>query len=319
MKNFSEILNEAKKCPQKRIAIAVAQDPEVLEAAKSCQENGIASTILIGDIAEMKKIASERKINLNDFETIHEPDYETAAKRAVFMCHTGKADILMKGAVPSAIILKAALDKTGGLRTGRTLSSVAVFESPYFDRLILMSDPAMNITPSFEQKINMVKNAVCVARVIGLETPKVAVVCGQELINTDMPSTVDAALLCKMAERGQITNCVIDGPLSLDLALSMESAHAKGVAGEVAGQADILVLANIEAANVLYKAMVFLGGGKTAALVVGAKVPIIFTSRSDTAETKLWSVALSVLMTSIGEDRHTVQPDISETISKPAI
>lgn len=301
MKSISEMMNEAKKCPQKRVVIAAAQDPEVLEAAKSCHENGIASMILIGDTVEMQKIASDRKINLNDFEVIHETDKEAAAKRAVFMCHSGEADILMKGAVHSSVLLKPALDKATGLRTGRTLSHVTVFQSTYNNRLMLMTDPAMNIIPTFGQKVNMVENAVCVARAIGIDTPKVAVVCGQELVNPDMPSTVDAALLCKMAERGQIKNCVIDGPLSLDLALSREAARSKDVTGEVAGQADILVLANLEAANVLYKALVFFAGAKTTGAIVGAKVPIVFTSRSDTYEVKLGSVALSVLIASKNE------------------
>lgn len=311
MKSFAEMLDEAKKCPPKRVVIAVAQDPEVLEAARSCQENGIARAILIGDSVEMKKIASDRKINLNDFEVVHETDKEAAAKRAVFMCHTGKADILMKGAVHSPVVLKPALDKTTGLRVGRTLSHVAVFESPHYDRLMMMSDAGMNIMPTFEQKVDMVKNAVCVARALNIEIPKVAIVCGQELVNTDMPSTVDASLLCKMAERGQIKNCLIDGPLSLDLALSREAARAKGVAGQVAGQADILVLANIDAANVLYKSLVFFGGAKITGVVVGAKAPIIITSRSDSYEAKMASVAVSVLITSKGELRQPVKPDVS--------
>lgn len=313
MKSFDEMLEEAKKCPPKKVVIAVAQDGEVLEAARACHINGIAEAILIGDTVEMKRIASEKKINLNEFEVVHEPDNEAAAKRAVFMCHTGKADILMKGAVPSPVVLKPALDKTTGLRLGRTLSHVAVFESPGYERLMILSDAGMNIMPTFEQKVDMVKNAVCAARALNIEKPKVAIVCGQELVNTDMPSTVDAALLCKMAERGQIKNCLIDGPLSLDLALSKESAHAKGVAGPVAGQADILVLANIDAANVLYKALVFLGGAKITGVVVGAKAPIIITSRADSYETKMASVAFSVLITSKGELRQPVQPGVTDS------
>ncbi len=304
MKSFIEMLNEAKKCPPKRVVIAVAQDPEVLEAARSCQKSGIARAVLIGDIVDMKKIASERKINLDDFEVAHETDSETAVKRAVFMCHTGKADILMKGAVATPVVLKPALNKTTGLRTGRILSHVAVFESPYYNKLMLMTDAGLNIMPTFEQKVDMVKNAICVARALDIACPKVAVVCGQELVNMDMPSTVDAALLCKMVERGQIKNCVIDGPLSLDLALSEEAARAKGIQGEVAGKADILVLSNIDAGNVLYKSLVFFGGAKITGVVVGAKVPIIVTSRSDSYEAKLASVAVSVLISSKDEARY---------------
>jgi len=310
MKTFTELLDEAKKCPPKRVAIAAAQDGEVLEAAKACQENGIAQAVLVGDTVEISKTAQERNIDIKDFETVHEPDIEEAVKRAVLMVHTGKADMLMKGAVQSPTILKAVLDKNIGLRNGRTLSHVAVFESPAYDRLILMTDAGMNIMPTFEQKVDMVENAVKVAAALQIENPKVAVIAGLELVNPDMPSTVDAALLSKMSERGQIKDCVIDGPLALDLALSKESARAKGVTSPVAGQADILVLANIDAANVLYKALVFLGGAKITGLVVGAKAPVILTSRADSHESKLVSVAIGVLMTSKDTGKVSM-PDIN--------
>lgn len=302
MKSFTELIEAAKECPSKTVAVAVAEDPEVLEAAKACRDNGIANVILVGDAEKIEKIALERKISLDKFEVINEHGVEQAARRAVLLAHTGKADIIMKGAVNTPVVLKAVLDKDIGVRSGATLSHVAVFESPYYDRLLLLTDAGMNINPTFEQKIDMVNNAVCVARSLRIAKPKVAVVCGQELVNPDMPSTVDAALLCKMAERGQIKNCLIDGPLSLDLALSKESALTKGVGGEVAGQADILVLANIEAANVLYKALVCLGKSWITGVVVGALAPVIVTSRSDSAEAKLASVAVSVLITSKGSN-----------------
>ena len=309
MRTFAEMIDAAKKCPPKTVAIAVAQDPEVLEAAKACKENGIAEPILIGDAYLIEKIAKERKIDINQYEVVNEPDIESAVKRAVLMVHTGKADILMKGAVQSPIVLKAVLDKNIGLRLGRTLSHVAVFESPNYDRLMILTDAGMNIMPTFEQKVDIVKNAVCAAKSLKIEIPKVAIIAGQELVNADMPSTVDAALLSKMAERGQIKDCIIDGPLSLDLALSKDSARAKGVVGHVAGQADILVLPNIDAANVLYKALVFLGKAKITGVVVGAKVPIIITSRADSYETKMASVAFSRLITSKGDLTESLSGD----------
>jgi phosphate butyryltransferase len=312
VKNFAELLAEAKKCPPKKVAVAVAEDPEVLEAVRECKQAGIADAVLVGDAVKIHEIASERNININDFEVIHEPDTESAVRRAVLLVHTGKADIVMKGAVQSPELLKAALDKNIGLRTGRTLSHVAVFEAPGYDRLMIMTDAGMNIMPTFQQKVDMVKNAVCVARSLKIEMPKVAVISGIELVNPDMPSTVDAALLSKMNERGQIKNCIIDGPLALDLALSKESARAKGVTSPVAGQADILVLANIDAANVLYKGLVFLGRAKITGIVVGAKAPVILTSRADTHEAKLVSVAISVLMTS----KEPAAPEEFETAGK---
>jgi phosphate butyryltransferase len=307
MKSFKELLEAAKKCPPKKVAIAVAQDYNVLEAAKACQDNGIAEVILVGDAGEISRIAREHKININAFEVVHEPDIEAAVRRAVLMVHTGKADMVMKGAVQTPILLKAVLDKNIGLRTGRVLSHVAVFEAPGYDRLMLLTDAGMNIMPTFAQKVDMVKNAVCVAKALKIETPKVAVIAGQEMVNPDMPSTVDAAMLSKMAERGQIRDCIIDGPLALDLALSKESARAKGVTSPVAGHADILVLGNIDAANVLYKALVFLGGAKITGLVVGAKAPIILTSRADSHEAKLASVAIGVLITSKDSSVTSVQ------------
>lgn len=312
VRNFVELFAAAQKCPVKTVAIAVAQDGESLEAARACKDSGIARAILVGDTAEMEKIALERKIDLKNFEIIHEPEPEEACHKAVMLARTGKADMILKGAVPSPVVLKAVLDKTTGIRTGATLSHITVFESPWYERMMLMTDAGMNINPTFAQKVDMVKNAVEAARSLDIEKPKVAIVCGQELVNQNMPSTLDAALLCKMAERGQIRNCLVDGPLSLDLALSPEAARAKGIRGEVAGRADILVLPNIDAANVLYKSLVFLGKAKITGVVVGAKVPVIITSRSDSHEAKLASVAVSVLISSSKIAGEMVPKDIKK-------
>jgi len=300
LKSFTDILKEAKKCPPKKVAIAVAQDGEVLEAARECQENGIANAVLVGDADEIDRIARERDIDISSFEVINEPEIEDATRKAVMMVHNGEADMVMKGAVPSPTVLRAVLDKNIGLRTGKVLSHVAVFEAPGYNRLMLMTDAGMNIKPTFAQKVDMVKNAVFVAKSLGIQYPKVALISHMELVNPDMTSSIDAGMLCKMAERGQIKGCIIDGPLALDLALSKESARAKGVNSPVAGQADILVLDNIDAANVLYKALVFLGGAKITGLIVGASAPVILTSRADSSEAKLVSVAIGVLMANKG-------------------
>lgn len=296
MKSFTDILREAQKCPPKKVAIAVAQDGEVIEAAKECQDDGIADMVLIGDAAEIIRIAAERNIDVNDFTVINEPEKDDAVKRAVQMVHSGEADMVMKGSVNSPSILSMVLDKNIGLRTGNFLSHVAVFEAPGYNRLMLMTDAGMNIKPTFVQKVDMVKNAVSVAKSLRIENPKVAIISHMEFVNPGMTSSVDAGMLSKMAERGQIKDCIVDGPLALDLALSKEAARAKGVKSPVAGQADILVLDNIDAANVLYKALVFLGGAKITGLIVGASAPIILTSRADSSEAKLVSVAIGVLM-----------------------
>ncbi|OPX84310.1 MAG: Phosphate acetyltransferase [Pelotomaculum sp. PtaB.Bin104] len=301
MKSFTDILEAAKKCPPKKVAIAVAQDGEILEAARECQENGIAKTVLVGDADEIARIASERGIDISSMEVINEPEVEDAVKKAVMMVHNGEADMVMKGAVQSATVLRGVLNKNYGLRTGKVLSHVAVFDSPGYNRLMLMTDAGMNIKPTFAQKVDMVKNAVFVAKSLGMNNIKVAIIAHMELVNPDMTSSIDAGMLSKMAERGQIKDCIIDGPLALDLALSKEAARAKGVKSEVAGQADILVLDNIDAANVLYKALVFLGGAKITGLIVGASAPVILTSRADSSEAKLVSIALGVLMANKGK------------------
>ncbi|MDD4169534.1 MAG: phosphate butyryltransferase [Desulfotomaculaceae bacterium] len=301
MKSFTDILEAAKKCPPKKVAIAVAQDDQVLEAARDCQESGIAKAVLVGDAEKITRIAGERNIDLSGLEVINEPEIEDAVKKAVMMVHDGEADMVMKGAVQSPTVLKGVLNKNFGLRTGKVLSHVAVFESPGYNRLMLMTDAGMNIKPTFAQKVDMVKNAVSVAKSLDMKNIKVAIIAHMELVNPDMSSSIDAGMLSKMAERGQIKDCIVDGPLALDLALSMESARAKGVKSAVAGQADILVLDNIDAANVLYKALVFLGGAKITGLVVGASAPVILTSRADSSEAKLVSVAIGVLMANRGK------------------
>ncbi len=301
MKNFTELFAEAQKCRTKTAAIAVAQEGEVLAAVDECFDRGIAKSILVGNSSEIVRIAKERKINLEKFEIINENEPEDAVRKAVELVNEGKAEILVKGAVKSPIYLRGILDKNSGLRTGRGLSHVTVFEATGYDRLILMTDAGLNIMPTLEQKIDMVKNSVCVARSLKIEKPKVAVVSGQELVNPDMPHTIDAAILSKMAERGQIKDCIIDGPLSLDLALSEDAALAKGVDSPVAGHADILVLANIDAANVLYKAIGFLARMKITGMIVGAKAPAILTSRADSHEAKMASIAVGVLLASKGE------------------
>ncbi|WP_083779195.1 bifunctional enoyl-CoA hydratase/phosphate acetyltransferase [Thermincola potens] len=308
MKDFQELLAEARKCRPKRAAIAVAQDGGVLAAARECYEMGIAESVLVGDAAEISRIARERKIDISNFEVINEVEPEDAVRRAVQLVREDKADILVKGAIKSPVYLKGILDKNTGLRVGRGLSHVTVFEAKAYNRLMLMTDAGLNIMPTLEQKIVMVKNAVCVARSLKIPQPKVAVISGQELVNPDMPSTIDAAILSKMAERGQIKDCIIDGPLSLDLALSKEAALAKGVVSPVAGQADILVLPNIDAANVLYKSIGFLAGANIIGLIVGAKVPATLPSRADSHETKMASIAMAVLFASKEEEKLQLSP-----------
>jgi phosphate butyryltransferase len=200
----------------------------------------------------------------------------------------------MKGNVPTAVLLKAVLNKEFGLRTGHVLSHVAAFEIPDYNRLIFVTDAAMNIAPDLNQKVQIVKNAVNVARSLGIECPKVAPLAAVEVVNPDMQATLDAAVLTQMNARGQIQNCQIDGPLALDNAVSAFAAEHKGIVSEVAGQADILLVPTIEVGNVLYKSLIYFAKAKVGAVIAGAKAPIVLTSRADSAESKLYSLAVAV-------------------------
>lgn len=295
-RNFDEILSLAKARPGARVSVAAAEDPEVLEAIRDAKAMGFGSAVLVGDRDRIKAAADEVGLDLSDIEIIHEPDNIAAARRAVELVSTGSANVLMKGLIGTADLLRAVLDKEIGLRTGRLLSHVAVVQSSKFSRLILMTDGAMNIAPTLEEKADIIRNAVTVASAIGIEMPKVAALAAVELVNPKMQATIDAACLAKMADRGQIKGCIVDGPLGLDNAVSPDAASHKGVGGPVAGNADILLVPDIEAGNVLYKAWRYWADIEAAGVIAGAAAPIVLTSRSDPARARVLSLAVGILM-----------------------
>lgn len=297
LKSLQEVLVAAKaKGGNKVIAVAVAEDKEVLSAIKDAIELGLATAILVGDAEKIALAAVAVGLDLQGVEVIDEARPVFAARMAVSLVSSGRAQMLMKGLVNTADIMRAVLDKEIGLRTGRVISHVAVIEPRGYGRLLLMTDGGMVIAPDLQQKAQMVENAVGVARKLGNECPKVAVITAFEQVNMDMPATVDAALLAKMAERGQIKNCIVDGPIALDAAVSKEAAAHKGMQSPVAGEADVLLVPAIETGNVMYKTLVYLGGAEVAGVIAGAAAPIILTSRSDTPKAKLYSIATAVLM-----------------------
>jgi phosphate butyryltransferase len=296
MKSFDEILNKVKVSERKKIAVAAAQDEPVLEAVKNAIELGIAEAILIGDSEKIKDICADINLDVNDLEIIHEPDNNKAALKAVELVSTGKAHMVMKGLLETATILKAVLNKEIGLRTGKLMSHVAVFEVPGYDRLILLTDAALNMYPDLKAKVDIVNNAVAVAQAIDIAEPKVAAICAVEVVNPDMPATIDASLLAKMNDRGQIKGCIVDGPFAVDNALSEEAARHKKISSPVAGKADILLLPNIEAGNVMYKTLTYTTKSKNGGIIVGAAAPVILTSRADSPESKLNSIALAALV-----------------------
>lgn len=297
-KGFDSIISKTGECGMKTVAVAVAQDSAVLEAVQAAKERKIANAILVGDEAKIKEIAASIHMDLSGFEIIHEPDMIQASLKAVKLAHDGKADMYMKGLVDTKNFLKSVLDKEVGLRTGKPLSHVAVFEIPMIDRLLFLTDVAFMTYPTLEDKVHIINNTVPVARACGIDCPKVAPLAAVEVVNPKMPATVEAAELSKMNEEGQIADCIIDGPLSLDLAIDPAAAGHKGATDrKIQGDADILLFPDIHAGNLVYKALVHtVPGVKNGCILTGTKVPVILTSRSDTFETKVNSIALAAVV-----------------------
>lgn len=295
-KNFNDLLSMLKEVPTKKVAVAVAQDEPVLEAVKEANEKGIANAVLVGDKEKIQEIAKKIDMDLTKFEIMDVKDPKKATLEAVKLVSSGNADMLMKGLIDTATFLRSVLNKEVGLRTGKVMSHVSVFEIEGWDKLFFLTDVAFNTYPELKEKVAIINNAVTVAHACGIEKPKVGVICPVEVVNTNMPSTVDAALLAKMSDRGQFKGCTVDGPFALDNAISLEAAHHKGVKGEVAGQADILMLPNIETGNVMYKTLTYFAPAKNGCLLVGTSAPAILTSRADSFETKVNSIALAALV-----------------------
>jgi phosphate butyryltransferase len=296
MKHMSDIIEAARKAGRKRVAVAAAHEESALEAAFDAARHGLIEPILIGDAERIRAIAADLGADLAGVRIIDEKDYAKAAAEAVALVRAGEADMLMKGVLDTSILLKAALNKENGLNAGRLTSHVAVMEVPTYHKLLIVTDAAINIAPDLAGKLDIIANAVLVAKAIGLNNPKVALLAAVEKVNWDkMPCTADAAIITQMNRRGQLKGCIVDGPLALDNAVSAESAQIKKIVSEVAGDADILVAPDIEAGNILYKCLLDLGQAKGAGIVVGASKPIVLTSRADSAETKLASIALAAL------------------------
>lgn len=296
-KEFTRIWDEATKIERKVISVAAAQDSAVLEAVAGAKKAGVADAVLFGDIDEIKEAAKGVDINLDDFEIVDVKDKAEAARAAVELVHNKKADMYMKGIIDTKTVLRCVLDKEVGLRSGKLLSHVGVFEVEGFNRLLFVTDAAFNMYPELEDKKQILENAVTVAHACGVKTPKVAPIAAVEVFNPKMPATVDAVELTKMNEEGTITGCIVDGPLAFDLAISEEAAEHKGATDrKIVGDADILLVPNIETGNVLYKALGHIADSENGALLVGTTAPVVLTSRSDSYETKLNSIVLAAMV-----------------------
>lgn len=296
-KNFDDLLSRVSECSKKKVSVAVAQDDAVLEAVQAAKERGIADAILVGDEAKIRELAASMNINADDFEIINEPDDYAAALKAVSLVHDGKADMYMKGLIDTKSFLKSVLDKEVGLRTDKTLSHVCVFEIKGYDHLLFLSDVAFVPYPDLETKAQIINNTVEIAHACGIANPKVAPLAAVEVVNPKMPVTVEAAELTKMNEEGKIPGCIVDGPMSLDLAIDPEAAKHKGATGrKIVGDADILLFPDIHAGNITYKCLVHTAEVKNGNILTGTKAPVILTSRSDDFETKVNSIALGAVV-----------------------
>ena len=291
--SFQELVDSVKNA-NRRIAVAVAQDAEVLIAVRKAADLGIVKPVLVGEEAAIKAIAADINVSLDGMEIIDEADKIEACRKAVKLVHDGDADVVMKGIVDTSVILKAVLDKDIGLRESPVLSHVALFGVDGFDRLLYITDAAMCIAPDVEQKAHIIGNAVKVAHALGNDNPIVTCLCAVEKVNPKMQATLDAAELVERNKRGEIAGCTVCGPLALDNAVSVEAAKHKGITDPNAGKADILLVPYIEAGNIFYKSLTYMAKAQNAGMIVGAKAPVVVTSRADSDETKLNSIALAI-------------------------
>ena len=296
LKSFDDVLKAVEIEDPRSVAVAAANDSTIVEAMKSAVEADVAKPTFFGEAASIHQMVEQLSWPLADEAIVDVPDPLKAAEEAVRAVREGRCDVLMKGMIHTDDFLRALLDKENGLRAGVTMSHVFVLELRSQDRFLFVTDGAMNIAPDLVRKADIVLNAVYLANAFGIEMPRVGAVAAVELVNPAMPATMEAAALAKMAERRQFPNCIIDGPLGLDNAVNMVAAKIKKIDSPVAGQADILLVPDIEAGNMLVKCFSHLGGGRTAGVLIGASAPVVLTSRADTATDKFLSVAVAVLM-----------------------
>ncbi len=300
IRSMNQLLDLARLVAQvkgpKKVAVAAATEAHVIEAVNEARIEGLVEPILFGNPERMRKIAQELGISVENLDLRPARDPEEAAELATKAVSSGEADILMKGLVHSSEFLRAALNREWGLRTGRLLSHVLVFEAQGYDRLFFMSDGAMNINPGLKEKIQIVENAVTLAHALGINPPRVALLAAVEVVNPEMETAVEDAIIAKMADRGQIKGAIVDGPLALDNAVSEEAARIKGIKSPVAGRADVLIVDNIDVGNVFYKSLIYFARVRGAGIIMGARAPLVLTSRADPEEVKFLSLALAVVL-----------------------
>jgi phosphate acetyltransferase len=292
---YERLIARAKQVPPAQTIVVHPCDESSLRGPVETAQLGIIKPILVGPAAKIKKVAGEHGIKISDFQVVDAPHSEAAAERAVELVHEGKGELLMKGSLHTDELMRAVTSSKTGLRTARRISHVFIMDVPTYPETLFVTDAAINIFPDLDAKRDIIQNAVDLFTQVGLGTPRVAILSAVETVTAKIPSTIDAAALCKMADRGQITNAILDGPLAFDNAISPEAAKIKGIQSPVAGKAQILVVPDLEAGNMLAKNLIFLSKADSAGLVLGARVPVILTSRADSVRSRMASCAAAVL------------------------
>jgi phosphate acetyltransferase len=292
---YEELIKKCKNLEPIPTAVAHPCEASALSGAIEAGALGLIKPILVGPIAKIQEIAKAAGVDLRNIELVDAPHSVAAAAKAVALVREGKAELLMKGSLHTDEVMSAVVSREGGLRTGRRISHVFVMDVPTYHKVLIVTDGAINIAPTLEDKVDICQNAIDLAVSLGREKPKVAILCAVETVNSKMQATLDAAALCKMAERGQIKGGILDGPLAFDNAISRDAAKTKGIQSEVAGDPDILLAPDLEAGNILAKQLSFLANADSAGLVLGAKVPIILTSRADSVRSRIASCGVAML------------------------
>jgi phosphate butyryltransferase len=294
--SFDEMIDAAQKTGPVQIAVVAAHDPEVLRAVGQAQGEGMVEATLVGDWPAIEAYAAQTGVDLGYTTIIHEPDPRRAAREVVGWARNGRASVVVKGQIKTADLLSAALNRDIGIRGRGLLTHVGIFELPGIDRLIYLSDSGVVVYPDVYQKLEIIKNVVAVAHLFGVTEPKVAILAASDTVHPKIPASIDALALAKMAEQGWVEGAVVDGPLGLELAISPRAAQLEESDSPIAGLADVLIVPNVEAGNIVAKGLLYFAHARMAGLVVGAKVPIIISSRADTAETRYLSLAMAAVL-----------------------
>ena len=294
--NFEEMVSVARQHGPVRVGVVAAHDPEVLKAVGRAHQEGSVQATLVGDWPAIEAYAAQTGVDLNGMTVAHEPDPGQAARKVVDLVRNGRADVVVKGQIKTSNLLSAVLNRHVGIRGRGLLTHVGIFELPGMDRLIYLSDSGVVVYPDVYQKLEIINSVVAVAHLFGVAEPKVAILAASETVHPKIPASIDALALSKMAEQGWVEGAIVDGPLGLELAISPEAAQLEESDSPIAGLADVLIVPNVEAGNIVAKGLLYFAHARMAGLVVGARVPIIISSRADSAETRYLSLAMAVVL-----------------------